>query len=262
MIQVHVLPCGSTSVDEALPFAGRSKNPLAFTGLFRGKKHRISVPVRAYLIEHPKGKILVDTGWDDAIRKDARKYEGAANYFASPGELPEGEGIHDQLAKLGCQTSDLDYCFLTHLDIDHAGGIQEVRDVPHIMCSKAEWKAAEGHHPRYLKRLWKDVKIETFPDDPYDVFGDGSVVVFSLPGHSAGMSAVRVSSKDRFLIIAGDAGYGRDSWQNLSLPGVEWNRRAALDSLIRLQNMGNDPKCEAILMTHDPETPEDVYVLQ
>ncbi|MEE8837258.1 MAG: MBL fold metallo-hydrolase [Eubacteriales bacterium] len=127
MIKVHILPCGSTVVDEALPFSNKSKNPLAFTGLFRGKKHKISVPVRAYLIEHPKGLVLVDTGWDDAIRKDARAAEGFFNYFASPGLLPEGEGIIDQLAALGYRTSDLDYCILTHMDIDHAGGISGLK---------------------------------------------------------------------------------------------------------------------------------------
>ncbi|MCI2154953.1 MAG: hypothetical protein LKK26_09465 [Solobacterium sp.] len=50
MIKVHVLACGSTIVDEALPFSDRSRNPLAFTGLFRGKTHQCSVPVRAYLM--------------------------------------------------------------------------------------------------------------------------------------------------------------------------------------------------------------------
>lgn len=122
MIKIHVLSCGSTVVDEALPFSNKSKNPLAFTGIFRGKKHKISVPVTAYLIEHPRGLALIDTGWDTAIRDNARKYEGFANYFASPGFLPEGKAVTEHLARLGYSPKDIDYCIMTHMDIDHSGG--------------------------------------------------------------------------------------------------------------------------------------------
>ncbi|MGN0708853.1 MAG: N-acyl homoserine lactonase family protein [Anaerovoracaceae bacterium] len=261
MIRVHVLPCGGTIVDEALPFSDKSRDPLAFTGIFRGKKHKRCVPVKAYLIEHPKGLILVDTGWDDAIRKNARAYEGFFNYFASPGFLPEGEGIIDQLAGLGYRTRDLDCCLLTHLDIDHAGGIGEVRDAGHIMCSAAEWKAANKSSPRYLRRLWKNVRVETFPDRPFDVFRDGTVVAFPMHGHSAGMTAIRVGSDDHYIIIAGDAGYGRASWERQVLPGVEWNRKETAKSLRKLRSFALDPHCEAVLMTHDTEKTKSVFEL-
>lgn len=253
MIKVHVLSCGSTIVDEALPFSNKSKNPLAFTGILRGKKHKISVPVTAYLIEHPKGLVLIDTGWDTAIRDNARKYEGFANYFASPGFLPEGEAVTEHLDSLGYSPGDIDYCIMTHMDIDHAGGIGLVRDAKHIMCSGTEWKAASGRNPRYLKRLWKEIPVEPFPDDKYDLFKDKSVILFPLHGHSAGMTGVRIGTKESYLIIAGDGGYGRPSWEELILPGVEWNRQEAMRSLKRLQNFGKDEHCRAILMTHDTE---------
>ena len=253
MIKVHILPCGSTVVDEALPFSNKSSNPLAFTGIMRGQEHKVKVPVTAYLIEHSDGLVLVDTGWDTAIREDARKYEGLANYFASPGQLPEGEAVTEHLERLGYKPSDIDYCIMTHMDIDHAGGIGLVKDARHIMTSAAEWTAASGLNPRYLKRLWKNIDIETFPDEKYDLFGDKKVVLFPMHGHSAGMTAVRVGTKDKYLIIAGDAGYGRASWEQLVLPGVEWNRREALHSLRKLQKFGNDENCIGILMTHDTE---------
>lgn len=260
-IKVQVLPCGSTKVDEALPFSDRSRNPLAFTGLFRGKRHKISVPVRAYLIDHPKGLILVDTGWDDAIRRNARTYEGFFNYFAFPGSLPKGEGVVDQLRARGIRASDLAYCLLTHLDIDHAGGLEEVKDAGRVMCSAAEWRAANTRNPRYLRRLWENVKVETFEDAPWDVFGDGSVIAFPMHGHSAGMTAIRVGSEDHYLILAGDAGYGRQSWEEQVLPGVEWNRKEAAKSLEKLRTFAQDPNCEAVLMTHDTEQTQEAFLL-
>lgn len=175
------------------------------------------------------------------------------NYFASPGFLPEGEGIVDQLSLFGYRTSDLDYCILTHMDIDHAGGIGHIANAKHILCSAAEWTAAGKNNPRYLKRLWKNMRIETFPDTEYDLLGDGTVTLIPMHGHSAGMTAVKVSNGSDYVIIAGDCGYGRPSWEEQILPGVEWNRKEAKRSLEKLRRYGLDPHCRAVLMTHDPE---------
>lgn len=54
--------------------------------------------------------------WDTAIRENARKYEGFANYFASPGTLPKGRAVTEYMKKLGYEPKDIDYCILTHMD--------------------------------------------------------------------------------------------------------------------------------------------------
>jgi len=253
MIKIHILDCGSTFVDEALPLSDRSKNPLAFTGIGRKKRHQIEVPVTAYLIEHPDALILVDTGWDTALRQDPRGYEGFFNYFASPGRLPAHKAVTEHLAGLGYKASDIDYCLLTHMDIDHAGGIGLVRDAKRIMASEAEINAAGKADPRYLKRLWKGIEITPFPNRVFDLLGDGSIKLIPFPGHSAGMTGVRVTGESGFCLIAGDCGYARESWEKLVLPGITWNKKQALRSLKRLQRYGRDRRCQAVLMTHDPE---------
>ncbi len=73
------------------------------------------------------------------------------------------------------------------------------------------------------------------------------------------MTAVVVRGGKKFLVIAGDAGYGRASWERLVLPGVEWNRKETKEFLEGLRRMALDPDCEAVLMTHDPEKMQDVY---
>lgn len=261
MIKIHVLKCGSTIVDEALALSDKSKNPLAYTGIGRTRRHKIEVPVTAYLIEHPKGLVLVDTGWDTKLRENARRYEGAANYFASPGFLPKGQAVTEYLEKLGYSPEDIDYCILTHLDIDHAGGLRLVKDAKRIMASEAEMAAAAKHHVRYLKRLWKDVAIRTFPNEEYDLFGDKSIMLIPLPGHSAGMTGVKVQNGKKYVLIAGDAGYCRQSWEQLVLPGITWDKREALKSLHLLQAASKDAACVAVLAAHDREVPSDPIVL-
>ena len=261
MIKIHILDCGSTRVDEALPLAYKAKNPLAFTGIFRGKKHQIEVPVRAYLIEHPKGLILVDTGWDTLIRTEPLKYEGFANYFASPGKLPQGQAVTEHLTRLGYTVSDLNYVILTHMDIDHAGGLQLVKSAKHLLVSTAEKQAAAKFDPRYHKSLWKGLDLETFPNSDVDLFKDGTITLIPLPGHSAGMSGIKVQDQDEFVIIAGDSGYCRESFENLELPGIVWNKTKALESLKKLQNYSMDSHCKGILMTHDRETRSKVIEL-
>lgn len=72
MINIHIFHTGSVIVDRAIPY--HEKNPLAMTGFLHGKEKKLRLPVSCYLIEHPKGRILIDTGWDTkyAIEKPRR----------------------------------------------------------------------------------------------------------------------------------------------------------------------------------------------
>ena len=261
MVKIHILDCGTTLVDEALPLADRSVNPLAFTGIGRGEKHKITVPVTAYLIECPGALILVDTGWDTAIRTEPLRYEGIANYFASPGQLPDGKAVTEHLDRLGYRPEDIDYCILTHLDIDHAGGLQLIKGAKHIMASNAEWAAAQRPDPRYRKKLWDGVNIESFPDKPYDLLGNGIVTLLPLHGHSSGMTGVKVKHGGKFVIITGDSAYCRESWEDPKLPGIVWNKDKALRSLQKVQRYARNPNCVEILATHDSQVKPHTIIL-
>lgn len=62
-IKIHVLHTGEVCVSPYLPFGGDDCNIIQASGLFQKKENRIWIPVSVYLIEHPEGLILVDTGW-------------------------------------------------------------------------------------------------------------------------------------------------------------------------------------------------------
>jgi N-acyl homoserine lactone hydrolase len=271
VIRIHILRCGSVGVDEAVPNRGVSKNALAYTGLFRTRRHHITLPVRAFYIEHPKGRILVDTAWDSAVREHPIRTLSFPMWFASKPFLPPGEAVDEQLAALGIKPEMLDYVIMTHMDIDHDSGLRLVKSAKRIMISPGEWNAIHSSQVRYARRPWKDIpltRMQFAPDEsaPYglswDVFGDGTVKVLPLPGHSQGSVAVRVSAGEKFVLLVGDTGYNRASWENLNLPGPVCDREKMKKSLAWVAAQIKMPGCAAVLAAHDPEEQKNIIELE
>lgn len=158
MIKIHVLRCGAVGTDETVPDASKSKNPLAFTGVFR-KNHRVWLPVFTYLIEHPGGRILVDTGWHTDVRNDQISHLSRHIRMASVARLDKGEAITEQLDRLHLLPKDIDIVLLTHLDVDHASGIKLVKDAKKIYAHENEIEDANKNYIRYNKKMWNGMVL-------------------------------------------------------------------------------------------------------
>jgi len=271
MIRIRALTCGEVGVDPAVPDRGISRNAVAYTGLFRSAKRRIWLPVKAFLIEHPRGNILVDTGWDSAVRLHPIRTLTFPMWFASKPRLPEGAAADEQLAAVGLAPKDLSYVLMTHMDIDHDSGLRLVRDAKKILVSSEEWAAIHSGQVRYARRPWRGIPIGQMPlaDDPgapfgkaWDVWGDGSVAVLLTPGHTQGSVSIRVSGENGFVLIVGDTGYNRDSWERLRLPGPVYDQAAMRESLAWVQIMRRDPRCIGVLAAHDPAEQRKIIDIQ
>ncbi|MCW3122190.1 MAG: beta-lactamase, partial [Flavipsychrobacter sp.] len=184
-IKVHILHCGSARVDASLPFHEKTWNPISFTGMFRSNSHQVWLPVSAYLIEHPKGLVLIDTGWHTDVRVNQRKHLGTFHWIINKAALAEGEAIHEQLKKKGFAPSDIDYLVLSHLHADHVSGLKLVTGAKKILVSDIELKDATNNPMRYISSMWAGVNIETFSFEPskygpekksFDLFGDDSLI--------------------------------------------------------------------------------------
>ena len=142
-IRIRIFHTGSVCVSPHLPSGGDNCNIVKASGLTTRKKDRLWLPVSAYLIEHPKGKILVDCGWHRDMspngeydKKAQMKSLGSRRlYMVNQGVLEKGAAIDEQLLKIGIKPSDLDYVLLTHLDCDHANGVGLVKAAKHILVA-------------------------------------------------------------------------------------------------------------------------------
>ena len=273
-IKIHILRCGSVSLPSRAA-AGDGKRPVSFAEeVFTGERGRVTLPVCAYLIEHPKGLVLVDTGFPRAISPDGN-YDAKAVRALLPAHLaafyrpvvPPGQSIGEQLAALGIRPDALDAVLLTHFDPDHIGALCELRGAKRILGSEEErwWAVRTLYRLRQPQRLWADYPIEVFwfkgtelgPRRwSYDLFGDGSVQLVSVPGHCDGLFAPLITSGGRFALLTSDAAFSRRSWEELRIPGFGFNPVAQRKSLEWIREMSLRPGCAAVVASHDPdETP-------
>lgn len=266
---VHVLCTGTLSVDKAVAYGER--NPLAPTGFLRSKKNRVTLPINVFLVEHPRGLILFDTGWDKSVREQSpSRFLGLEP--PEHGLLPPGKAIDEQLAHLGYRPEDLSYIFLSHLDTDHISGLRHLKAATRVMAAAQEIKDASSflHAFRYERSLINEFNITPFQYAPasfapfnraYDVFGDRNIILVNTPGHSRGLFTALLSSGEDFIALPGDTGYGERSWENIHIPGLAINRKNARTSLAWIKELARDPHCKGIFSAHDPDVKPGVITL-
>ena len=99
-MKIHVMHTGEVRVSPYLPFGGDNCNMLKASGLTTPKNEQIWLPVSVYLIEHPKGLILVDTGWHRNMspegfydKKAKAEFSCDALVFAT-GQKPEDQSAY------------------------------------------------------------------------------------------------------------------------------------------------------------------------
>lgn len=263
-IKIHILHCGQVKVDIGTPFKQKTLNPVAYAGICRSKKYQVILPVSAYLIEHPKGLVLVDTGWHTAMRgskSDLIKQTGHIHYKASKAILPKGQAISEQLSVLGIKQEDIKYIVLSHLDTDHVSGLKLVERAQNILASPYEWSSANKLGLRYKPQMWKGINIGTIQFQnsgigpqglSFDLFGDGRIELIHAPGHSKGGIVTKIENNGKYVLLTGDCGYATKSWKEMILPGLYYNKKIMVNSLLWVQQMAASPNCVKALATHDP----------
>ena len=279
MIKIHVLHTGEVRVSPYLPFGGDNCNLLKASGMTTPKKDWIWLPVSVYLIEHPKGLILVDTGWHRDMSPEG-VYDKAAQikslgsrvlYNVNQGQIPLGKAVDEQLEGMGIKPADIDYVLLTHLDCDHANGLRAVKDAKHILVAAEELECARKNgFIRYKKKWWEGVDMHTIEwngtEGPagksFDLFGDGSIKMINIPGHCDGLCAVKITREDgKYVLLFSDGGYATKSWKEMITSGVSLDKDKQKKSLMWIREQSMDSNCMESLATHDTDIKPHVIEL-
>lgn len=270
MIKISVIHTGKVYVSPALPFKDSVKNPnplqLSLLSLY-GRRNRIWLPVSAYLIEHPKGLLIFDTGWSREVSPRGEydriaqvKHMGVGHFLLNQAILPKGESLVEQLAEKNISPKDIDCVIMSHLHTDHASGLRQLIGAKKFLVSAPELEDTKKFPIRYVASMWQDINFETFDFEntgegpvgkSFDLFGDGTIELINIPGHTTGLVAMKISGGGKFVLLFSDGGYAEKSWREEIPPGTALDENLALKSLRWIAKVSKMLNCVESLANHD-----------
>jgi len=266
---VSVISTGTVRIRPEHPYGTRK--PL-YWWLLTARRWTPPRPINVYVIEHAKGLILFDSGQDRASVTDDAYFPGGVTGYLyrrlARFDVAEGDTLTAQLAALGYAPADVDTTIVSHLHVDHIGGLRELAG-SELLVSAAEWAELAKPAPELRGLLrshiqlpgltWHQVGPEPTKDPalaPFtaslDVMGDGSLMLLPTPGHTAGSVSLLIRRTGRPpLLLAGDLTYGAEILQRGQLPGVG-NRRRLAESSRKVLALAEQQPGLVVLPAHDP----------
>jgi len=227
----------------------------------------IQIPVGFFLIQHPKGNVLFDTGNNDKIIDDP-SYWGPNFDALKPVNTPD-VAIDTQLEKIGISPDDITYVVVSHMHLDHGGNIAKFPNSTIVLQRDEIYYAMWPDAPFTGPFIPADAMVLRAPvgspqpnalnilelEGDMDLFGDGSVVVKRWQGHTKGMQMMVVRLPNTgTTILTSDNVYFRENVEKNIPPNLvlAYNPAGIMDAYdwIRFMMASEDAD---FFTAHDPD---------
>lgn len=223
------LDCGNAAAPSDV---ARFSDTYAYTDL------KVQLTYSCYLIKHGEEYLL----WD------------AGNAIGSPTVKVT---IVEQLGQLNLKPEQIKYLGISHYHGDHTGQAPSFPSAI-LLIGKGDWDVLTAPTPTqgvsavpFAPWISGGGKVEPQATDKKDVFGDGTVVMLSTPGHTPGHHSLLVKLKQKGnVLITGDLAHFHENYAGNGVPSFNFNRADTLASLDRFKSIAKNLKA-AVIVQHD-----------
>ncbi len=213
--------------------------------VYRGKSKEFANAF--YVIQHPKGNLMWDAGLPEALVPMQEPYTSPDGNFT----VSRSDSVQNQLAKAGMTMEDIDYIALSHTHFDHSGhaarmehSLWLVQKAEYDFITSPEIQKSYPNEYNAVKDIGDLKKIE----GDHDVFGDGSVVIKLMPGHTPGHSVLYLDLKEHGpILLTGDLYHLYANRKNKRVPIFNYDVKQTLESMDRFERFAEETGAEVYL---------------
>ena len=265
-MQIHAIQTGTVAITKSWR-EGRGSGQGRLLRTLLDREWTEPLPIFAFVIEHPEGVIVVDTGETARVAKPGYfpRWHPLLRFAVREWVEPEQE-IGPQLKQLGITPKDVRMVVMTHLHTDHAGGLHHFRGTE-ILVAPAELEHARGLRGRlrgYPNNRWPSwfdptpLRLQPTPLGPFpqslQLTKAGDVSVVPLHGHTPGQVGVLVEDGDYSVFLAGDSSYTQELMLRGVVDGVGSDPAAERETHERIRAYAA-ARPTVYLVAHDPDVP-------
>lgn len=248
-MKLYVFDCGENVVKDISLFSpGVDKNI--------SKK----LVASCYLIKHPKGTLMWDTGLSDSLisKVDGDSIKNGA--FT----LKVKKTLISQMNEIGIAPNSIKYLAFSHMHPDHTGNANLFQNAT-VMIQASEFNAAFGSNPgkySFNKKTYEKLNINNFKklNGDFDVFGDGRVVIKHAEGHTPGHQVLFVDlPKTGAIVLSGDLYHFKKNRTHRRVPIFNWDKEMTLKSMEKIEKF-LAAKSATLWIQHDPVERKSIHL--
>jgi N-acyl homoserine lactone hydrolase len=216
-IKVHAVQTGMISVKENF-LNQKGTGFLSKLNIVLGKAYADFMPIWVWVIEHPEGIIVIDTGdipesgYPDFYKNESRGTRLSLRAMSNRRMIHPEDALNLQLIRLGIRPEQVSLVVLTHLHGDHTDGLKFF-PANEIIVYEAEYKKPYGNLPSTYPTWFKPTLVN-FSKDRVDIFDSAyaltkseDLLLIPTPGHTHHHCSVLLKTDQEHILFAGDASY-------------------------------------------------------
>lgn len=201
-----------------------------------------------YVISHPKGNLMWDAGLPEQLVIPEPYDEPSGVY-----RIQRPDSLSNQLKSIGFTIDDFKYFAMSHSHFDHTGHANYLKDAT-LLIQENEYNANLADTLQQKNAAMTALTNVKKINGDYDVFGDGTVVIKYMPGHTIGHQVlyVEVAGLDKPVLLTGDLYHFEENRANKGVPSFNYDVNQTLESMDKFEAFAKE-KNATVIIQHSPK---------